>query len=330
MSKKNKKKENTILPKIKPIFEKRFKEMLKTEEEYKKFIDCILEPQRKSFRINEIKCEDVKKTISNLKKKISIEKISWLENAFFLNYEKSERTDLGNLEEHFFGEIYIQEITSMLSVECLDIPKNIKQDFKVLDMCAAPGSKTTQIGMLMKNKGILIANEIDYKRIAPLNSNLQRCGIYNNIITNLDASLFKGENEFDRILADVPCSGSGIIRKSPLTLKVYNPKLLKSFRRKQLRILKRGFELLKPGGILVYSTCSLDPEENELNIQEFLQETPNAKLLKINIKDIKLDCKIFEFNDVKIHKNIINNTIRIWPHHNNTNGFFIAKIKKIK
>lgn len=107
-------------------------------------------------------------------------------------------------------------------------------------MCAAPGSKTTQIAALMKNKGILIANELDYSRLSPLKLNLERSGFTNIVITNRDGAFIEGENEFDRIILDAPCSGSGVIRKSPLTLKKYNPKQLHQVVSIQKKLLKRG------------------------------------------------------------------------------------------
>ena len=331
MGKKKIQEDLSLREQIKPIFKERFKEMLGSDKEYQKFEDTILQYQRKSFRINTIKEKDPKKLIEDLKlKNIQLEKIPWMDNAYFAIYDEDKRFDLGNLFEHFVGKIYVQEATSMTPPLVLDIPEKIGDDFKVLDMAASPGSKTSQLGDLMKNCGTLVANELDYKRLGPLKINLERSGLSNVIITNSDGCRIEGKEVYDRILLDAPCSGSGIIRKSPNTIKLYNPKKLKMVTRLQLRLLQRAFELLKPNGILSYSTCSLDPEENEFVVMKFLENNSNAKLEKIELKNLILNNKLSEFKGVQIPKEITENTIRIWPQDNDTNGFYLAKISKVE
>lgn len=329
---KNKKNLNLDLPlkeQIKPIFEKRFRKMLKTDEEYEKFIDCIITPQRKSFRVNSLRVENSEDVINKLKKKgLEISKVPWCENGFFADYKEDIRTDLGNLLEHFLGLMYVQEATSMCPPTLLDIPETIDDDFMVLDMAAAPGSKTTQLGDMMKNKGTLIANELDYNRLSPLKLNLERSGLINTVIINNDGARIEGFEIFDRILLDAPCSGSGVIRKSPKTIKTYNPKRLKSMQRLQLKLLQRAFELLKTDGIMTYSTCSLDPEENEFCIKEFLEKNPNAVLMDAKLNGLILNNKLKEFEGKEIPNEITEKTVRIWPQDNDTNGFFVAKIMK--
>lgn len=315
---------------IKPIFKERFLEMLTSEEEYEKFIQVILTPQRKSFRVNTIKETDPKKLVRILKEKgVEVEQVPWDKNSFYVIYDKEKRTDLGNLFEHFLGKIYVQEATSMLPPLLLEIPEEIDNNFRVLDMAAAPGSKTTQLGELMKNKGVLVANELDYSRLGPLKANLERSGLTNVIITNEDGRRIKGVEIYDRVLLDTPCSGSGVIRKSPGTLKAYNPKKLKGIRKLQLHLMDKAFELLKPEGIMTYSTCSLDPEENEFNIKDFLEKHNNAQLLQAELPGIQLTNKLTSFQEETIPKDITEKTIRVWPQDNDTNGFFVAKIKKI-
>ena len=328
MSKKSKHSNQNFQSQIKEVFEKRFLEMLdNNKKEYEKFIQTILTPQKKSIRISEN--VDEKLLINQIKEKgFFLEKVPFIKKAYFLNHQKSQRSDLGNLIEHFFGEIYVQEITSMIPALFLEIPKKIDTNFRILDIAAAPGSKTTQIAQMMGNKGILVANEIDYSRLSALKINLERCSFSNIIITNQDGRRIKGDEIYDRILLDVPCSGSGIIRKSPKTLKYYNPKKLKAITNLQLKLLKKGFELLKNKGILIYSTCSLDPEENELLIQKFLEKNKNAKIQKIELKNLILNNRLEKFFDKIISKEVYENAIRIWPQSNDTNGFFLCKIKK--
>lgn len=314
---------------IKPIFKERFLEMLKTQDEYEKFEKCILTPQRKSFRINTLKIKDTTKFVDELKNKgLDLTEVPFTPNAYYLSYEKEKRSDLGNLFEHFLGEIYVQEATSMTPPELLEIPENINPNFKVLDMCSAPGSKTTQLGNLMKNKGTLVANELDFKRLGPLKINLERAGLTNIVITNSDGNRIEGEEIFDRILLDAPCSGSGVIRKSPKTIKMYNPKKLKGIVNTQLKLMIRSYELLKKGGLMTYSTCSIDPEENELCVQKFLEIVSNAILEPAKLDGLILNNKLTKFFDKDISPEITEKTIRIWPQDNDTNGFYVAKIRK--
>lgn len=317
-----------LIEQFKPIFKERFLEMLQSEEEYQKFIQTLVKPQRKSFRINTLKEDSPELIIQEIEKKgIKLTPVPWSRNAYFTEYSEESRTDLGNLYEHFLGKIYVQEATSMCPPELLDIPLKVEDDFKVLDVAAAPGSKTTQVGIMMKNKGILVANELDYSRLGALKGNLERTGLTNVVITNSDGGRIEGEEIFDRIILDAPCSGSGVIRKSPKTVKSYNPKRLKGMQNLQLKLLQRSFELLKNGGIMTYSTCSLDPEENEICIQKFLEKNPKARLLKAEL-DIILSNRLKLFKNFKINSEITEKTIRIWPQDNDTNGFFVAKIVK--
>lgn len=334
MGRKNKSWDNIPLrDQIKPVFEERFRELLKTDEEYNKFINCILTPQRKSFRINTFKIKDPKVIVDSLKEKgLLINPVPWCKNAYFTQHKEDVRSDLGNLFEHFLGQIYVQEATSMTPPDLLEIPnlENIEDpnSFRVLDMCSAPGSKTTQLANYMNGKGTLIANELDYNRLGPLKINLERSGFTNVIITNSDGGRIEGEEIFDRILLDAPCSGSGVIRKSPKTIKTYNPKKLKGMQNLQLKLFQRAFDLLKKGGIMTYSTCSIDPEENEFVVEKFLEKNPNAILEMAELSGLILNNKVTNFKGKEISKEITEKTIRIWPQDNDTNGFYVAKIRK--
>ncbi len=326
----SKKKKNLDLPlreQIKPIFKERFTQLL-GEKEYENFVDYILKPQKKSFRINTLKEKNPEELIKKINDKgIKTTPVPWSKNSFFVEYDEESRTDLGNLFEHFLGKIYVQEATSMTPPELLEIPEKIDKNFKVLDMAASPGSKTTQLGIKMKNSGTLIANELDYSRIGPLKINLERIGLTNVLINNADGNRIEGEEIFDRVLLDAPCSGSGVIRKSPGTIRRYNPKKLKGIVNIQLKLFQRAFELLKKEGIMTYSTCSIDPEENELCVMKFLEKNPDAELMTAELPLIQNN-RVTKFKDIEIPKEITEKTIRIWPQDNDTNGFYVAKIRK--
>jgi len=175
---------------------------------------------------------------------------------------------------------------------------------------------------MMKNKGIIIANDIKYQRLKALSINLQRLGILNTIITL--RTNFKNM-KFDKILLDAPCSGSGAIRKSLKTLKIWNDKMLIVLSRDQKRLILNSFDSLNENGTLVYSTCSVDPEENEAVI-DFLLKNRECKLEKIDL-DIKRSPVILDYGKNNFNEEI-NKCLRIWPQDNDTEGFFVAKIRK--
>ncbi len=285
-------------------------------KEFKKYSTSFL---RRSVRVNTLKI-----SVSDLKKKMTnwkFRQIPWCKNSFWIEH-KTGRRDIGNTTEHGLGYIYVQEAASMIPAIVL----NPKQDEIILDMCASPGSKTSQIAGLMKNKGLLVANDISPLKINPLSINLQRMGVTNSIITMMKGQFFKNL-EFDRILVDAPCSGTGAIRKSLKTLRIWNPGMIRQFARTQKQLIETAFRNLKKGGTLVYSTCSLEPEEDEAVIDFLIKKYPDAKLQEIKL-NIKRSPAILEFKKQK-YSSEIKKSLRIWPQDNDTTGFFVAKLRKI-
>jgi len=291
-------------------FKPKFIEKYEKITDIEKFKEFSLKEPRKSIRVNTIKI-----SVNELKERLKdfkLTQIDWCKEGFFI---EGNRTDLGNLLEHSLGYFYVQEASSMLPPLALSPNEN---DI-VLDMAASPGSKTTQLASIMKNQGLIIANELKYERTKSLSINLERSGITNTIITNSDARNIKGN--YDKILLDAPCSGTGTIRKSPKTLKIWNPNMYRKLSNIQKQLIEHAFSLLKENGILVYSTCSISPEEDEEVIESLLNNHQNAKVEKINL-NIKHVEPITDNKEVK-------NTLRIWPQDNDTDGFFVAKIKKV-
>ncbi len=300
-------------------------------EKYSLFLEWSLKPLKKAIRVNtlKIKIDELKEKLE--KKGFKLEKIPWIKEGFWVKWEKEEdsikieRYDLGNTLEHYLGYYYVQEAASMIPPLVL----NPKTDDLVLDMAAAPGSKTTQIAQYMDNKGTIIANDKNYNRIKILAMNLQRMGILNTIITTKDGRNFKYLNlEFDKILLDAPCSATGAIRKSYDALTKFNKRNVKYLSNLQKQLIATSFEILKEGGILVYSTCSVDVEENEKVINWLLNKFDNIKLEKIKIDGLKSEESILEWKGVEFNSEI-KKTLRIMPYNNDTEGFFIAKIKKV-
>ena len=295
-------------------FKENFKERYEKLTDFKEFEGAISKLLSKTIRVNTLKtsADELINAVTGLKQ------IPWCSEGFYI--EKKE-TAVGNLKEHFLGYFYVQEGASMIPALIL----NPEEGDLVLDMSAAPGSKTTQMAALMKNKGVIIANDIKWDRIKALSMNLQRCGVLNTVIT-----IYKGERfpdiKFDKILLDAPCSGTGTLQKSPDTLRIYNPGMIKKLSYQQRRLVLRACSLLKPNGILVYSTCSLEPEEDEEVIDYLLQKT-DAKLESAKLLKLKSSPAILKFEG-KEYNSEIEKCLRIWPQDNNTEGFFVAKIRK--
>ncbi len=299
---------------FKPKFIEKYKKLL--GEEINSFLEVSSKLLTKSIRINTLKISK-KEFLERMD--WQFKQMSWYEYGFWVLNE----TALGNTIEHSLGYYYIQEAASMIPPLIL----NPKKHEIILDLCASPGSKTTQIAQMMKNTGIIIANDIR-KRTKPLVANLQRCGVYNTIVTNMDGRRFwKVEQKFDKVLLDAPCSGTGAIRKNWEIAKMWSENSIRSLSRLQKTLILSAFDCLKEKGILVYSTCSLEPEENEEVINYLLERRKNAKIKKINLKGLKSRPGLTFWNKKEYFKEI-KNCIRIYPQDNDTEGFFIAKIEK--
>ena len=285
-------------------------------EEFKKYSLAYL---RRSVRINTLKIS-IEKAKKRLERSWILEQVPWCKEGFWISHNEGRR-DIGNTLEHSLGYIYVQEAASMIPPVVLEP----KPGETILDMCASPGSKTTQIAQMMENKGILIANDYQGIRLAQLGINIQRCGITNTILTLMEGRFFKNF-QFDRILVDAPCSGTGTIRKSLKTIRIWNPHMITKLAGEQKRLLDNAFTNLKPGGTMVYSTCSVEPEENEGVIDFLLNKYSDAKLENIEM-NIKRTSPITEFGG-KTYNKEVKKCLRLWPQDNDTEGFFVAKIKK--
>ncbi len=227
--------------------------------------------------------------------------------------------------EYALGYYYFQEGASMVPpISLAPEPNHL-----VLDMCAAPGSKTTQIAQMMGNQGVIIANDRTYRRITSLGHNLQFCGAINTVVLHEDGRQLpqRLSLEFDRILVDAPCSASGHLRGKSPQFEAPNPKRLLGLQALQKGLLKSGFRLLKPRGRLVYSTCSLHPEENEDVIQHLLNHFPEARLVPNNISGLVSHSGLTAWENNQ-YDDMMRHCLRVYPHDNDTDGFFIATIRR--
>ncbi|MAE42918.1 tRNA methyltransferase [Candidatus Woesearchaeota archaeon] len=308
-------------------FKEKFIERYSKLTEWEEFKKISLSFLRRSIRVNTLKIP-INELKKRLEKNWNLTQVPWCKEGFWIEHKgigDEHRRDIGNLIEHSLGYFYTQEAASMIPPLVLEP----KENEIVLDIAASPGSKTTQIAQYMNNKGILVANDYTILRMKPLSLNLQRCGVTNCIITLMLGQWFRKSNiEFDKILVDAPCSGTGTIRKSLKTLRIWNPNMIKRLSITQKQLLETAFKILKPGGTLVYSTCSLEPEENEGVVDFLLSKYKSASLEEIKLKNLKKSEPILEFEKNNYNSDI-KKCLRIWPQDNDSEGFFVAKLKKL-
>ncbi|MEM1535988.1 MAG: RsmB/NOP family class I SAM-dependent RNA methyltransferase [Candidatus Pacearchaeota archaeon] len=309
----------------KPELKERIYALLGEEaEEFWKFCE---KPLR-----NVIRCNTLKISVEELKERLEkkwqvLQPFEKYKEVMIIENELAPG-ELGRSLEHQLGYYYVQELASMQAVFALD-PKPME---KVLDLCAAPGSKTTQIAAMMKNSGLIIANDPSFSRLCALNANLERCGCTNVVVTREHGSKLCKKFEsakffFDKILVDAPCSGEGTIRFNPAILKMWNIDMIKRLAGLQKKLIASAISCLKPRGILVYSTCTFEPEENE-EVVQFALDNFSVRLESFSLP-LKSRHAITEWRGKKFSEEI-KKCKRIWPHDNDTEGFFVAKLRKIK
>ncbi|MCX6709733.1 MAG: NOL1/NOP2/sun family putative RNA methylase [Candidatus Woesearchaeota archaeon] len=275
----------------------------------------ILESELKqSIRVNttKIKTEELIRRLE--KKGVSFERIPFVSYGFFYR----SRFSLGSTSEYLMGYYYLHEAASMLPVIVLDP----KEDELVLDMCAAPGSKTTQLSQLMNNNGIIIAVDKNKERIAALMNNLERLGCSNVFVFNEDALKFSPHLKFDKILLDAPCSGNYATDRSWFAKRDLPG--IKNNSETQKKLIEKAFSLLKENGALVYSTCSLEPEEDE-EVVDFALKNFSFHLEETGLSTGSPGVTSFEGKDFD---NSLKLSRRLWPFKAKTQGFFIAKLRR--
>jgi NOL1/NOP2/sun family putative RNA methylase len=303
---------------IKPELEERYRKILGDEyEELEKVIKCRI---LKSFRINTLKIGKKELLPRLVERGWKLKQIPWWKNGYWVDVPTENLT---NTIEYCLGYYYIQEAASMIPPLVLDP----KPDEIILDACAAPGSKTTQIAEVMKNSGVIIANDYSLKRLKALRGNLQRLGVMNCVVTYMDIRDFwKTGLKFDKILLDAPCSGTGSIVSSWRIMKECSISTIKRLSNYQKILLKSVVKCLKEDGILVYSTCSMEPEENEENV-DFAVKKLKLRVERVKVKGLKHRNGLLEWNGKKFDESVAN-SIRIFPQDNLTEGFFICKLRK--
>jgi NOL1/NOP2/sun family putative RNA methylase len=300
---------------FKPRFIERYSKLTDWET-YRRYSLAFL---RKSIRVNTLKTS-IAECLGRLRKDFRLEPVPWCPEGFFIEH-KEGRLDVGNTLEHALGYYYVQEAASMIPPVVLDP----QPGEAVLDMAAAPGSKASQAAQLMLNTGVLVANDIAGARLAALGVNLTRMGVMNTVTTQMPGQRLAGL-QFDRVLLDAPCSGTGTIRKSLKTIQIWNPDMVRRIAVIQRKMIDAAFRLLRPGGTLVYSTCSTEPEEDEAVVDWLLRKHEDADTADIDLP-LQRGTPVLAFEGQQYDERV-SRTLRLWPQDNDTEGFYVAKIVK--
>lgn len=288
------------------------------------FFDALDAGLPKTIRVNTLKSP-----ISDFGKRAKghgwdLQPLPWQPDGFVIDRE-DRTTPLGHSLEHFSGHMYIQEGASQIPPLVLDP----QPGERVLDMAAAPGSKTTQIAARMENRGLLVANDLSVPRIKALSANLERVGTLNTIVTQLTGNRLGRflPGYFDRILLDAPCTAEGTLAKSPDALIRWSEKSIQKLATLQSKLLAGAYGALKPGGTLVYSTCTFAPEENEGVVSELLKNHPDAEVESFELPGLDLAPGLSAWRGEVYHPGVTN-ARRVWPGRERLEGFFIAKLRK--
>ncbi|MFH0851886.1 MAG: NOL1/NOP2/sun family putative RNA methylase, partial [Candidatus Peregrinibacteria bacterium] len=294
-------------------------------------------PLRKSVRVNTLKCsvEDFKAWAKE--KGWSLSPVPWCPEGFFIERENRE-TALGRDLRHLLGHFYMQESASMLPAALLDPHPGEA----ILDLCAAPGSKTTQIAARLQGRGLVVANDMQEKRLRVLNDALQRTGATTVVITRKVGQWFSKHltERFDRVLCDAPCTAQGTARKDPTALQYSSQDSIEKAARLQYQLLEAAVHAAKVGGRIVYSTCTLTPEENESVVLEILNkfsdqiEVVHPKEALASGLDWDMSAAISDSETVQRFLSpsslVLRPFLRLWPQTYDTEGFFCAVLKKVK
>lgn len=278
-------------------FEKKMKAFL--GDEWEEFLYSYDNNRFQALRFNTLKVgknKSVEEEIAGIMDKLCIpmdKKVTWANDAYYYDEEKRP----GKHPYHEMGLYYIQEPSAM-SAAALLAPK---PGMRVLDLCAAPGGKSTQLATYLGDSGLLVSNEINTQRSRILSQNIERMGIKNAIVTNEDSFVLAAHfpNFFHAIQVDAPCSGEGMFRKLPEAVNEWSPQNVEICAARQKEILDNAATMLKAGGTIVYSTCTFSQEENENVIEYFLERHPDFTLEEME---------------------------RFWPHKVDGEGHFVAKL----
>jgi NOL1/NOP2/sun family putative RNA methylase len=304
---------------MKPAFLERMKQLLGPEF-------SAFEAAMNGSRVNSVRVNTAKLELAELEAFVghNLERMSWCDAGVYVSHEsRLNSMRLGSSWLHAAGGLYVQEASAMAVVQALEP----QPGERILDLCAAPGGKSTHIAQLMQGSGLLVTNEIVNSRARILAENLERLG-FPGVVMNEDPARLAAAWPafFDRVLVDAPCGGEGMFRKDPDAAREWTENTPATCARRQTDILSSAAKLLKPGGVMVYSTCTFAPEENEMVIASFLESHPEFELLEPDFfKHSGFESGRPEWANGNMR---LSRTARLWPHKLRGEGHFIAKLRK--
>ncbi|WP_274365438.1 RsmF rRNA methyltransferase first C-terminal domain-containing protein [Paenibacillus thermotolerans] len=302
-------------------FERRMRDMLGNEEAEALFA-TYTEGKAQGLRVNPLKVPDAGQLAGMVPFRLT--PVPWCATGFY--YDSADAP--GKHPYHAAGVYYIQEPSAMYAAESL----GAQPGERVLDLCAAPGGKTTHIGGAMGGRGLLVANEYEPKRAKALSENVERLGLTNAVVLNETperlASVFPGF--FDRVMVDAPCSGEGMFRKDPDAIAHWSEAHVLACARLQAGILDAAYAMLREGGVLAYSTCTFSPEENERSIAAFLQRHPDVTVLPLPLEHgvaggVPAWASPPQDSAARA---ALSATARLWPHRLRGEGHYVALLRK--
>ncbi len=295
-------------------FEERM-ELLLGEGEAKKLISALGEDNVRAFRVNEKKIKINEFLSYGL---IDAEPVPYAEDGFYTNEERP-----GRGAAHHAGMIYMQDPSAMATMHAL----KLRRGARVLDCCASPGGKSTQISSYIGGEGILVSNEYVAKRCRTLRGNIERLGCENTVLLNLDTKYLAEEYPgfFDLVVCDAPCSGEGMFRKNDVAISEWSLDNVQRCAERQTEILENVCQCVANGGCLLYSTCTFSLEENEMNVDAFLSRHPEFSLCGVEekLREHTSDGICFDgcLHDMRM-------TRRFYPHISRGEGQFIALMRR--
>ncbi len=282
----------------------------------------VAKPESSAIRANTLKNSHL--AIESRLKQLhqNYTKISFNQNGFILT---QDNVPLSHTLDFFLGRIQYQGISSQLPALVL----NPKPGEKVLDLAAAPGSKSTQIGAMMQNKGSLFLNDISRQRLQALNANTQKAGMLNQVLLNYSGDRFGNlfPNYFDKILLDAPCTALGTLSSSPEVMGWWSQEKLHKLCGIQERLFISAIKALKTGGEMVYSTCSIAPEENEMLVQKMLEDYP-LEILPIELPGTEnFKNGLSSYDGIQFDP-YMKKALRVFPQQHEMEGFFVVRLRK--
>lgn len=296
-------------------FEDKMKELLK--EEFPEYIACYDEPRYYGLRVNtgKISVEEFKKICP-----FEVRPVPWIENGF---YYDGETVTPSKHPYYFAGLYYLQEPSAMTPADRLPI----EPYDKVLDVCAAPGGKATELGAKLGGTGVLAANDLSNSRAKGLLKNMEVFGIGNVLVLSEEPGKLKNyfPEYFDKILIDAPCSGEGMFRKDKKMVRAWEEHGPDFFCNIQKSIILQAARMLRPGGMMLYSTCTFDPRENEQVIEYLLKEAPEFSVVPMKGYE-GFRRGMPEFTESRREE--LADTVRIFPHKMKGEGHYLALLKK--